>query len=144
MDLNRETAAPDSTPARFLLLFRHTGWDQGLSNAEAGAILDRVNAWFEDLARRGIARGGQPLLEGGRTVSSQGGRTVVTDGPFAESKEAVGGYLLLAASSLDEAVKIVESSPLLAVGVVTEVRELAVQCPILERLSANLPRPPKF
>jgi len=84
-------------------------------------VMDRVIAWFEDLERQGKAKGGHPLIEGGKTISSQGGKTTVTDGPFAESKEAVGGYLLLQVDDMEEAVEIASASPLLQFGVVAEV-----------------------
>lgn len=122
-------------PPNYLLLFRHTRWDRGLSVEQTREVMDRVHAWFEDLARQGKSAGGFPLLEHGKTVSGDKGKTTVTDGPFAESKEAVGGYLLLRADDMEEAVAIAGASPLLSLGVVTEVRELALQCPILERIA---------
>lgn len=132
------TPNPPAAQPSFLLLFRHTRWDRGLSTEETRAVLDEVNGWFEGLFQSGKALGGHPLLEHGKTVSGRSGQAVVTDGPFAESKEAVGGYLLLAARDFDEAVAIARSSPLLRFGVINEVRELAVRCPILSRIEAEL------
>lgn len=130
-------SAPDVSP-NYLLLFRHTDWDRDLTVEQTREVMERVNAWFEDLARKGKALGGFPLLEHGKTVSSDQGKPLVTDGPFAESKEAVGGYLLLHAEDMDDAVAIASSSPLLILGVVTEVRELARECPILERIKEEV------
>ena len=55
------------------------------------------------------------------------------DGPFAESKEAVGGYLVLQAEDLNEAVEIAQSAPALRYGVTVEVRPILAECPIFER-----------
>jgi len=54
----------------------------------------------------------------------------VADGPFAESKEAIGGYFLLKVESLDEAVAIARECPGLAFGAKVEVRPLLAQCPL--------------
>jgi hypothetical protein len=62
----------------------------------------------------------------------------VADGPFAESKEAVGGYLLLQANTLDEAVAIAKSNPTLEYGVTIEVRPVLEECPIFERAKKQL------
>ena len=55
------------------------------------------------------------------------------DGPFAESKEAVGGYLVLQADSLNEAVEIARSMPTLRYGISVEVRPILAECPIFQR-----------
>jgi len=57
----------------------------------------------------------------------------VVDGPFAESKESVGGYLLLQADNLDEAVEIARSNPVLKYGITVEVRPVLAECPISQR-----------
>ena len=58
------------------------------------------------------------------TVSARNGRPVVTDGPFAETKEQIGGYHLLECASRDEAVAIAKRTPTLSCGGVVEVRPL--------------------
>src|SRR5262249_23964769 len=65
--------------------------------------------------RSGQAKPGRALERRGAIVSGTNGR-FVTDGPFAESKEAVGGYLVLDVETLDEAITIAQSSPGLAYG----------------------------
>jgi hypothetical protein len=57
----------------------------------------------------------------------------VMDGPFTETKEAVGGYLVLQADSLTEAVEIARSMPTLRYGISVEVRPILAECPILQR-----------
>lgn len=67
--------------------------------------------------------GGSPLHPSGTatTLRMKGGKTVITDGPFAETKEQVGGYSLIEAENLDEAIAIVRRHPLLRAGVSVEV-----------------------
>src|SRR5438445_12215092 len=89
----------------YMLLFRGPHWDKGLSPEELQQVMNQVMTWFDGLKQRGMFKAGQPLGAEGRTISGKKGGTVL-DGPFAESKEAVGGYLLLQADSLDEGVEI--------------------------------------
>jgi hypothetical protein len=63
-------------------------------------------------------------------VSGKNGR-VVADGPFAESKESIGGYFLLQLNSFDEALEIAKQCPGLAYGIKVEVRPIAAECPML-------------
>ena len=94
--------------------------------------MDKTMAWFKGLSERGKVKGAQPLGMHGRTISGPNGQLVV-DGPFAESKEAVGGYLVLQADNFDEAVEIAQSMPTLEYGVTVEVRPILAECPILQR-----------
>lgn len=115
-----------------MLLFRGPHWDRGLSEDELQDTMDKVMAWFDGLNERGKVKGGQPLGSQGRTISGTNGRFVM-DGPFAESKEAVGGYLVLQAKDLDEAVEIARLSPVLRYGVTVEVRPILAECPVFQR-----------
>lgn len=121
----------------YLLLFRGTDWDRGLSPEEIQKVMNRLMAWFDSLQRQGKIKGGQPLGEEGRTISGRKGRTVA-DGPFAESKEAVGGYLLLQVAGLHEAVAIARAYPCLDYGASVEVRPIAEDCPTLQRVKEQL------
>jgi hypothetical protein len=94
--------------------------------------MDRVLAWFEELGERGKIKGAQPLGGQGRIISGTDGRFVV-DGPFTETKEAVGGYLVLKADSPNEAVEIARSMPTLRYGISVEVRPILAECPIFQR-----------
>jgi hypothetical protein len=71
-------------------------------------------------------------------ISGKNGR-VVSDGPFAESKEAIGGYFLLAVDSLEEAVAIAQTSPALEYGTKIEVRPIADECPMMARAREVMP-----
>ena len=120
-----------------MLLFRGACWDKGLSPEEVQQLMRQVMAWFEGLKEQGKVKVGQPLGPEGRTVSGNK-RRPVADGPFAESKEAVGGYLLLQADNLNEAVAIAESNPTLEYGVTIEVRPVLEECPIFQRARKQL------
>lgn len=111
----------------YLLLFRGNEWDKELSPEEIQTIMTRWNAWFEGLVEKGTAKAGQPLANAGKIVSGKKGRMVV-DGPFAESKEAVAGYFLLAVGSENEAVEIARQCPALDHGMTVEVRRVVECC----------------
>ena len=115
-----------------MLLFRGPHWDIGLGREELQEAMNKVMVWFEGLSQRGKVKAAQPLGSEGRIISGTNGHLVV-DGPFAESKEAVGGYLLLQAKDFSEAVEIARSMPTLRYGITVEVRPVAAECPILAR-----------
>lgn len=81
--------------------------------------------WVDDLQARGIWLTGDQLAppRRARSVRLRDGKKVVTDGPFAETKEAVGGFDLLECDSLEEAVEIAASHPIAEMGTI-EVRPL--------------------
>ena len=113
----------------YMLLFRGNDWYKGLSPEEMQKISSQWMAWFERLTAEGKAIAGNPLEKEGKIVSGKNGR-VVADGPFAESKEAIGGYFLLRVDTLEEAVAIAKGCPGLAYGSVVEVRPVAEECPL--------------
>ena len=124
-------------PTDYMLLFRGKHWDRGLSQEELRQTIDRVMAWMESLKEQGKVKGGQPLGPESKMVSGKNGRTVA-DGPFAESKEAVGGFLQIEASNLDEAIAIAKTCPTLEYGITIEVRPVLDECPIFKRLKEQL------
>ena len=115
-----------------MLLFRGPHWDKGLSTGELQQAMNEMVAWFERLNERGKIKGAQPLGGQGRIISGTD-RQFVVDGPFAESKEAVGGYLILQADNLGEAVEIARAMPTLRYGMSVEVRPILAECPIFQR-----------
>src|SRR6266478_8570688 len=121
----------------YLLLFRGSGWDKGLSPEQLQKTMDQFMAWFERLKQQGKVKAGQPLERTGKIVSGKNGRTVA-DGPFAESKEAIGGYFLLQVDDLDEAVEIAKACPVLEYGSTVEVRPIAEECPTFQRVKEQL------
>ena len=78
--------------------------------------------WMEALDKEGKFVAGQPLGQTGSVIT--GAKKVVTDGPFTEGKEIVGGYLITKAGDQDEAVKLSKSCPLLEHDGIVEVREI--------------------
>ncbi len=118
---------PQKPTDEYLLLMRGTHWSAGMSPAELQRAMTDFYAWVDGLVKAGVHRGAQPLVEEGKLVSGAKGATV-TDGAFAESKEAIGGYFLLAVSGLDEAVRLAQACPILAHGVQIEVRPVADLC----------------
>jgi hypothetical protein len=116
----------------YLLLFRGNEWYNELSADELQRAMDQFKAWFDRLTEQGKLKGAQPLVRAGKLVSGKNGR-IVADGPFAESKEAIGGYFLLTVRDLDEAVAIAQSCPSLEFGSQVEVRPIAEECPMMER-----------
>lgn len=116
----------------YLLLFRGDEWYNKLSGEQLQKVMNEFQGWFEKFNAQGIIKGAQPLLRQGKIVSGKQGR-VVSDGPFAESKEAIGGYFLLAVNSLDEAVNVAKGCPGLELGMQIEVRPVAQECPAAAR-----------
>src|SRR5262245_25315635 len=113
----------------YILLKRRDERYKRLSHAELRKLMNQNKAWIERLTAQGKAKPGRALERRGAIVSGTNGR-FVTDGPFAESKEAVGGYLVLDVETMDEAITIAQSSPGLAYGGSIEVRPVADECPL--------------
>lgn len=125
------------TTDEYMLFFRGPDWDKGLSQEKLQEVMDKVTAWFGRLQDQGKVRAGQPLGSERKIISAKNGR-IVADGPFAESKEAVGGYLLLQADDFEEAVAIAKSCPTLEHGISIEVRSVLEECPIFHRAKERL------
>jgi hypothetical protein len=107
----------------FLLILSE---DVGLvaSAEDHGRLVQRTGEYVMRLVGEGRVRGGgllRPAQEA-KKVRSRDGQTRVLDGPFAEGKEVIAGYLVIEADSLDEAVKIASDCPNAEVGSV-EVRQ---------------------
>ena len=98
-----------------------------LSEAELAALVRECVAWVEDLKKEGhhVLSAGLQSLRSARTVRERNGKLAMTDGPFAETKEFLGGFTILNASNLDEAVRLASTLPAVRVASV-EVR------PVLE------------
>jgi len=123
----------------YLLLFRGNVWDRGLSPAQLQKVVSDWMAWFERLKAEGKCAGGHQLEEEGKVVSGKQGRTVA-DGPFAESKEAIGGYFYLTVADENEAIEIAQQCPGLEYGAVVEVRPVADICSVKQRAEEYSPR----
>jgi len=84
--------------------------------------LMKWKAWMDALGKQGKYIGGQPLSGGGTVIS--GSRKVVTDGPYIEGKEIVGGYIVVRAGDLNEAIRLSSDCPIFEADGVVEVREI--------------------
>jgi hypothetical protein len=132
INLNKKKIMNAQTTSGYMLIFRGTGWHTGLSPEEMQQVAGQWMAWFKRLTEEGKAIAGKPLEPTGKIVSGKNGR-VVADGPFAESKEAIGGYFLLDVNSIEEAVAIAKDCPGLAYGVKVEVRPAMHECPLTKQ-----------
>jgi hypothetical protein len=102
-------------------------WDKDIPKQEIQKAIDEFYVWLGRLVEEGKMKTGQRLATEGKTVS----RKKVTDGPFGEAKEVVGGYWFIVAGSLEEAARIAAGNPCLKCGLVLEIRPID-----LERASA--------
>ena len=84
--------------------------------------LQKCRTWIEKLKKDGVYKGGQPLADEGKLVHAN--KSVVTDGPYAESKDLVSGYIIVQASSLSQAAEIAKGKPMLESDGGIEVREI--------------------
>lgn len=102
----------------FVFLYR--GGEMSTSPEQMQQILQKWSAWLESLAKKGhMIDRGQPLERSGKIV---GAGKVVTDGPFAETKDIVGGYTLVKANDVSEAAELAKGCPILDRGGRVEVR----------------------
>jgi hypothetical protein len=101
-------------------------WDE-MSEQEMGAIYQQAVEFSESLRKSGVYQAGDPLqpTSTATTVRMKNGKTVVTDGPFAETKEQLGGYSIVEAENLDEALSVAARHPLLRAGLSIEVRPIS-------------------
>ena len=108
---------------KYLFIFRGGDNDRTSQSPEQlQAHMQKWGAWMQGLAQKGILVGGEPLEKEGKQVN--GKKKIVTDGPFMESKETVGGYLIVNASSLEEATEISMGCPIFEHDGKLEVRQI--------------------
>jgi hypothetical protein len=107
----------------FILLLRRHGPLPALSSEQAAAMTRDYTGWRAE----GRLKGGQKLTnDGGRVITSEAGRLVVTDGPYAESKELLAGFFVIGAQDFAEACRVAEGCPHLKYGGDIEVRQIDV------------------
>jgi hypothetical protein len=98
-----------------------SNWDPNAP--EIQEAYKRVNQWFEEHRKSGKIYGGEELkgTNTATTVRQRNGKITVTDGPFTEAKESIGGYALVDVKDLDEAIAMAKTWPVLST---IEVRPL--------------------
>jgi len=96
-----------------MLLVSEAGAWEKIPEARQKEIFGRITQWWGELSQKGTIGEGYQLQPAhtATTVKLDGGKAVVTDGPFAESKETIGGYGILNVADLDEAIAIAKSWP---------------------------------
>ena len=105
----------------FIYLYR--GGESPKSPAEGQETMQKWMAWMKELGEKGNLKAvGSPLEKTGKLVS--GKAKVVSDGPFAEAKDVIGGYTLVTAKSIDEAVELSKGCPIFLAGGAVEVRPI--------------------
>src|SRR5215472_15144050 len=108
-----------------MMFFAEPGYADALPDAEREAVLTEFAALAED-AHCVTAAQLQPA-ETATCVRVAGGRTLMTDGPFADTKEVLGGFVLIEAANLDEALELAARIPVTRHGGVVEVRPVVAR-----------------
>lgn len=110
---------------RYVLMFvGDDEWFETKSKAEIKQGYAAIGQWWEELSTKGVLKGGEELMHRGAatTVRRVNGAMKVTDGPFLESKEHVGGFAMIEVPDLDAAIAVAKSWP----GGDVEVRPIVV------------------
>ncbi|HET9588199.1 MAG TPA: YciI family protein [Anaerolineales bacterium] len=108
------------------ILFIRGGSDlsANLSPEQIQETVQRYSAWAQKLRAEGKLVSAEKLKDNtGMLLHSKDGRVMV-DGPFAETKETIGGYFIIEARDMDEAIAIARESPALGGGSAVEIREI--------------------
>jgi hypothetical protein len=105
----------------YLMIFRNAQSDAMPTSEQMQAVVLQWQNWIGDIVRKGRYSGTNRLMKDGKTVKTG---KVVTDGPYAEGKEVVGGYLIVKAATMDEAVEMAHGCPGLLIGGTVEVRSV--------------------
>ena len=113
--------------ADFLFLFRGDDpREAGFSPEEMQQYFQKWRDWSTSMVERNVFLGGHPLERDTGTVLRADG--VVSDGPYAESKEIIAGYIAVSVDAFDEAVEIARGCPIFEIGGTVEVRTLMPSC----------------
>ena len=107
---------------KFMLIFQG-GQMNAASPEEMQANMSKWMAWIDRLSKTNQCVAGEPLLPGGKLVSGKAGKTV-TDGPYTEGKEVVGGFFIINANDMDDAVNIAKDCPTYETGGTVQVRQV--------------------
>jgi hypothetical protein len=105
---------------KFMLIFH--GGSHNQSPEQMQANMGKWMAWIDKLAKKDQYVSGEPLLPGGKQIT--GKKKTVTDGPYTEGKEVVGGFFIIKAENMNEAVKVCEDYPDYENGGTVQVRQV--------------------
>jgi hypothetical protein len=110
---------------KFMLFTRDALAQPEMSAEEAQAVMQKYIDWSINLKKRSQVFAADKLMDNeGRVLRSVNGTVTITDGPFLESKEVLGGYWIFEAANYDEALEIVSDHPTLFYGGTLELREV--------------------
>ena len=113
---------------KFMLIF-HGGMSPNASPEQMQAQMGKWMAWIDKLAKTDQYVAGEPLLPGGKLIT--GNKKTVTDGPFTEGKEVVGGFFLIKAKDMNDAVSICDDYPDYEYGGSVQVRQvMKIEVPV--------------
>ena len=107
-------------PTNEYLVISRGQWDASASPDEVQRAIDQFYVWYEGNLAAGRMKRGSRLTPECKLVSARS----ITDGPFTETKEVVGGYWFIVAESLEDAAALAAENPCLAFGLVLEIRPL--------------------
>jgi len=112
--------------AQYIMLLHQGDFDfSGHSPEDMQAVVAKYGKWAQELGQAGKLIGGEKLADNaGKVLRPNGGDVSVTDGPFSETKEMIGGYFVIEAESLNEAVEISKSCPHIDYDGPIELREI--------------------
>ncbi len=96
-----------------LLIMERADRRNGRPQAQVTSEYEQMIAFTKELDRRGLFKGAESLrsVAGGARVERRGGKTSVFDGPFAEAKEIVGGFILVDCATKEEALALAQECP---------------------------------
>lgn len=101
----------------------HGGMAPTSSPEQMQANMGKWMAWIDKLNKDGKYVAGEPLLPGGKLITGKNGKSV-TDGPYTEGKELVGGFFIVNAKDINEAVKLCDDYPDYELGGSVQVRQV--------------------
>lgn len=107
---------------QYLIILRQPGPGPGPAPKDLQKIMARFGEWMDGLHAKDAVVGTNGLQPAGKTIRGSLAETVITDGPYVEAKEVVGGYVLVKARSLTAAVAMAKRCPGLDYGMTIEVR----------------------
>ncbi len=111
-------------PKYMLFLHEDDGQVAGRPQDEMMRVIQEYGAWATKMREEGRFVGGEKLCDTGKVLRKKAGKIVVTDGPYAESKEIVGGFFTITAKDYAEACEIAKQCPHLKYDGRVEVREI--------------------
>jgi hypothetical protein len=112
-------------PKYVLLLHDAPDAYTGLSPEQMQQVIQKYIKWGNGLRNAGVLQGGEKLTEEpGRVMRGKNGQVRVTDGPYSETKEVLGGYYIVAAENYDKAIDLARDCPHFEYGGTLEVREI--------------------